>query len=179
MFKRPNSLFAKWKNPLSHTLPRLYTCACVCIHWCVGLGYNAHKCAKVLGSSLACLPCFSQVHCFWSSFVEVIPALTPKTRLNFLSLNFPPVKARSPCCLSVPALALVVSSGLLCSDNKITHHLFKAESGFRGPTETLSAHFPTTYPSTRISKPDRIIWRALRRHCRSPLHLALSLPSYL
>lgn len=83
------------------------------------------------------------------------------------------------------------SNGVLCtdlgshlssvhwSDNKITHHLFKAEWGFRGPAETLSAHFPTTYRSTRenlthvrISKPDRIIWHAPRWHCCSPLHLA-------
>lgn len=32
------------------------------------------------------------------------------------------------------------------SDNKITYHLFKTECGICCPTETLSAHFPTTYP---------------------------------
>lgn len=32
------------------------------------------------------------------------------------------------------------------SGNKITYHLFKAECGICCPTETLSAHFPTTYP---------------------------------
>lgn len=67
--------------------------------------------------------------------------------------------------------------------NRIQSNLFKEEFGLRAGTERVPARFPTTYhPFTRenlthrrISKPDRIIWHALKWHCCLPLHLSPSL----